>query len=236
MSDIDKLKEIIKNSKKIVCLTGAGISTESGIKDFRGKDGISNYNDIPIEVLLSHDYYENHTSEFFDYYRKCFDVLDKEPNVTHKFLKRLEDEGKLVGIITQNVDGLHSKAGNKKVIELHGSIYHNYCTDCGKEYSPEDVFKCKGIPTCKCGGIIKPSVVLYGEPLPGDEIWKANKATDEADTMIVLGTSLVVMPASMYAANFNGEHLVIINLDSTPYDSYADVVIHDKLSNVISKL
>ena len=236
MSNIDRLKDIINNSKRIAVFTGAGVSTESGIKDFRGKDGVSKYTDIPIEILLSHTYYEKHTKEFFDYYRKCFNCMDKEPNITHKFLKRLEDEGKLLGVITQNVDGLDRKAGIKKVYEIHGTIYKNHCTDCGKEYPPESIFNCEGVPSCKCGGIIKPDVVLYEEPLPTDMIMNANKTIHEADTLIVLGTSLMVYPAAGYVDMFRGDNLVIINMDSTPYDDMADVVIHDSLSDVISKL
>jgi NAD-dependent deacetylase len=236
MDNIEKLKEIINNSKRIVVFTGAGVSTESGIKDFRGKDGISKYTDIPIEILISDDYFYGHTEEFYTYYKKCFNCLDKEPNITHKYLKKLEDEGKLIGIITQNVDGLHSKAGSKNVLEIHGTIYKNRCISCGKEYTPEYVFDSDGVPKCECGGIVKPDVVLYGEPLPEDAVFTASKLVREADTMIVLGTSLQVMPASGFVTSFSGENLVIINYDSTPYDKAADLVIHDKLSNVISKL
>lgn len=236
MDKIEKLKEIIDNAKKIVVFTGAGISTESGIKDFRGKDGISKYTDIPIEILISDEYFYNHTEEFYEYYKKCFNCTDKLPNITHKYLKKLEDMGKLTGIITQNVDGLHPKAGNKNVLEIHGTIYKNRCLDCGKEYSAEYVFNSEGVPTCSCGGIIKPDVVLYGEPLPEEAVFEASRLVREADTMIVLGTSLQVMPASSYVASFNGENLVIINMDPTPFDGMADLVIHDKLSNVISKL
>ena len=236
MNEIEKLKEIIKNSKKIVVFTGAGVSTESGIKDFRGKDGISKYTDIPIEILISRSYFDYHTEEFFEYYKKCFNCLDKEPNITHKYLKKLEDEGKLIGIITQNVDGLHTKAGCKNVIEIHGTIYKNKCEECGEEYGPEFVFNSKGVPTCECGGIVKPEVVLYEEPLPRDAVFEASRLVQEADTMIVLGTSLQVYPASGYVTSFNGENLVIINYDSTPYDGAADLVIHGKLSDVISKL
>ncbi len=236
MDKIEKLKEIINNSKKIVVFTGAGVSTESGIKDFRGKDGVSKYTDIPIEILISRTYFYEHTEEFYEYYKKCFNCLDKEPNITHYYIKKLEDEGKLLGVITQNVDGLHSKAGCTKVLEIHGTIYKNRCLDCGKEYSAEYVFNSKGVPKCKCGGIIKPDVVLYEEPLPEKAVFEASRLVREADTMIVLGTSLQVMPASSYVTSFNGDNLVIINLDSTPFDGAADLVIHDKLSNVMEKL
>ena len=236
MNDIDRLKEIIDKAKKIVVFTGAGVSTESGIKDFRGKDGVSKYTDIPIEILISDEYFYRHTEEFYEYYKKCFNCLDKEPNVTHKYFKKLEDEGKVIGVITQNVDGLHTKAGSKNVLEIHGTIYKNRCLKCGKEYDADYVFNSKGVPTCSCGGTIKPDVVLYGEPLPEEAVFEASKLVKEADTMIVLGTSLQVMPASSYVANFNGENLVIINMDPTPFDNMADLVIHDKLSNVIGKL
>ena len=236
MDDITKLQEIIDKSKKIVVFTGAGVSTESGIKDFRGKDGVSKYSDIPIEILISHTYFVNNTEEFYKYYKLCFNCLDKEPNITHKYLKKLEDEGKLIGIITQNVDGLHTKAGSKNVCEIHGSIYKNTCVKCGKKYGPEDVFNSKGVPKCKCGGIIKPDVVLYEEALPYEEVVKADELVREADTLIVLGTSLVVYPAAAYVDRFTGDNLVIVNMDKTPYDREASLVIHDKLSNVISKL
>ena len=236
MIKIEKLKKIIAKSKKIVFFTGAGVSTESGIKDFRGKDGISKYTDIPIEILISKSYFYKHTLEFYDYYKKCFNCIDKKPNITHYFIKKLEDEGKVLGVITQNVDGLHYKAGSTNVVELHGTIYKNRCVDCGKEYTPQYVFNSEGIPKCTCGGIIKPDVVLYEESLPEKAIYEASKLVRDADTLIVLGTSLQVMPASSYVASFNGDNLVIINLDSTPFDQYADLVIHDKLSNVMEKL
>ncbi len=236
MNEVDKLKEAISKSNNIVCLTGAGVSTESGIKDFRGKDGISSYADLPLEVVLSSDYFYSNTEEFYEYYIKCFNCLDKEPNITHLFMKRLEDEGKLKGVITQNVDGLDTKAGIKNVIELHGSIYHNYCTECFKEYGPDAVFNSKGIPKCECGGVIKPHVVLYGESLPEGAIEKSVELLSKADLLIVLGTSLVVYPAAGLIRYFRGDTLAIINMDETPYDYSADIVIHDKLSNVINKL
>ena len=236
MDNIDRLKEIIDKSNKIVVMTGAGVSTESGIKDFRGKDGISKFSNIPVEILISHTYFIHNTEEFYKYYKLCFNCLDKEPNITHKYLKELEDKGKLLGIITQNVDGLHTKAGSKNVCEIHGSIYRNTCVECGKKYGPEDVFNAEGVPKCSCGGIIKPDVVLYEEQLPYDAVMKADELVREADTLIVLGTSLVVYPAAGYVERFLGDNLVIINMDKTPYDNDATLVIHDKLSNVIGKV
>ena len=236
MNDIDKLKIAIMKSNNIVCLTGAGVSTESGIKDFRGKDGISKYTDIPIEVLISRSYFDSNTEEFYEYYKKCFNCLDKEPNITHKFLKKLEKSGKLKAIITQNVDGLDVKAGCKNVLELHGSIYRNHCMKCGKSYTAEEVFNAKGVPKCSCKGIIKPDVVLYEEPLPDGIIDKAIEYIRNADLFLILGTSLVVYPAAGLVRYFKGDTLAIINYDETGYDYTADIVIHDKISNVIDKI
>ena len=236
MNDIDKLKIAIMKSNNIVCLTGAGVSTESGIKDFRGKDGISKYTDIPIEVLISRSYFDSNTEEFYEYYKKCFNCLDKEPNITHKFLKKLEKSGKLKAVITQNVDGLDVKAGCKNVLELHGSIYRNHCMKCGKSYTAEEVFNAKGVPKCSCKGIIKPDVVLYEEPLPDGIIDRAIEYIRNADLFLILGTSLVVYPAAGLVRYFKGDTLAIINYDETGYDYTSDIVIHDKLSNVIDKI
>ena len=236
MKKIDKLKEAIEKADNIVVLTGAGVSTESGIKDFRGKDGISKYTDIPIERLISRTYFNNFTSNFYEYYKKCFNCLDKKPNITHKFLKKLEDSGKLKAIITQNVDGLDIKAGCKNVLELHGSIYRNYCQKCGKKYDASYVFNAEDIPECSCGGIIKPDVVLYEEQLPEGIIERSIDYIRKADLLLVLGTSLVVYPAAGLVNYFRGDTLAIINYDETGYDEIADIVINDKLSNVIKKL
>lgn len=236
MDIIDELKKIIDKSNNIVVLTGAGVSTDSGIKDFRSKNGLENDSNIPMEILLSSEYFYNHTKDFYEFYKENFNCENIEPNITHKYLKKLEDEGKLKAIITQNIDGLHSKAGNKLVYELHGTTFSNHCIKCHKKYDAKAVFEADGIPICSCGGLIKPDVVLYGESLPMDALNESIKRTEEADLMIVLGSSLVVYPAAGIIDYFNGKNLVIINRDPTAYDRYATLVIHDSLKTVITEL
>ena len=239
MDKIQKLQKMIDESKNIVAFTGAGISTESGLKDFRSKDGLYNktnkYN-LPPEYLLSHDCFFNNTEIFYEYYKENLNVEGIKPNIAHTYLKHLEDNGKLKAVITQNIDGLHNDVGNKNVYEVHGTISKNTCTKCNKEYDKDTVFKSNGIPRCSCGGLIKPNVVLYGESLPEEEFSKSIDAITKADMLMVLGSSLTVYPASGLINYFKGKYLVIINLDETPYDSKADLVINDKLSNVFSKL
>ena len=233
---IDKLKKIIDESNNIVVFTGAGVGTESGLKDFRSSDGL--YKEKlkhPPEYYLSSDCFYNDTKEFFNYYRKNMNFLDAKPNIVHEFIKELEDKGKLKALITQNIDGLDRKAGIKNVYEIHGTIYKNYCIKCNKEYGPQEIFNSKDIPHCKCGGLIKPMVTLYGESLP-DSFDDAIYAVCNCDTLIVMGTSLTVNPASFLVNYFKGKNLVIINRDVTPYDNIADVVINDKLSDVIKKI
>lgn len=236
MDKVEELKKIINESNRIVVLTGAGVSTDSGIKDFRGKNGLSKEFDIPMEILLSSNYFYSHTEEFYKFYKEYFDASNIEPNITHKYLKKLEDDNKLSAIITQNIDGLHSKAGNKKVYELHGTTFKNHCIKCNKEYSSEYVFKSEGVPKCSCGGLIKPNVVLYGEMLPQDALEKSIDAVSHADLLLVLGSSLVVYPAAGLIDYFSGKNLVIINKDKTPYDRYANIVINDDLSKVFKEL
>lgn len=233
---IDKLQQMIDESNNIVFFGGAGVSTESGIKDFRSEDGLYKMKfKYPAEVMLSSQMFYNKTDEFYEFYKTYMNSLDIEPNITHKFLKKLEDCGKLSAIVTQNIDGLHQKAGSKTVYEIHGSTYRNYCIDCDKSYDAEYVFNSDGVPKCECGGIIKPDVVLYGEMLP--ECYNlAQYAISKADMLIVAGTSLTVEPAAGLVRLFQGKHLVIINRDSTNYDRYAELVINDSLKNVISKL
>lgn len=239
MNDIDTLKKMINESNNIVVFTGAGVSTESGLKDFRSSDGIYNleleYDRTP-EYMLSSKCFYNETNMFYDFYKKYMNSINVKPNITHKYLKKLEDSGKLKAIITQNIDGLHTKAGNKNVYEIHGTIYKNYCLNCNKEYDANYVFKSNGIPKCKCGGLIKPNVVLYGEMLPEDEYMNSLKAISNADMLLVLGTSLTVYPASSMINYFKGKYLVIINKDKTEYDYKADLVINKKLSEVFNKL
>ena len=237
MNNIDKLQEMINECNNIVFFGGAGVSTESGIPDFRSKDGLYNQKyDYPPEEILSHTFFINKTSEFYKFYRDKLNALKYEPNITHKFLAHLESNKKLKCIITQNIDGLHQKAGSKRVYELHGSIYRNYCTKCNKYYDADIVFNSKDIPKCECGGIIKPDVVLYEEPLDDNVIDESIDSILSADMLIVAGTSLTVFPACNLIRYFKGKYLVIINKDRTSSDSIADLVIHESLGDVFSKL
>ena len=234
---IEKLQEIIDNSKYLVFFGGAGVSTESGIKDFRSVDGLYNEKyDYPPEEILSHSFFINNTEEFYKFYRDKLNTLNIEPNITHKYLKTLENRGILKAIVTQNIDGLHEKAGSKKVLLLHGTTYQNFCMKCGKEYGPEIIFNKEEVPYCECGGLIKPNVVLYEEPLDESITTEAINHISKADTLIIAGTSLNVYPAASYIHYFHGKNLIIINRDNTSYDYIATMVIHDKLGNVFSKL
>lgn len=226
----------IKASKKTVFFGGAGVSTESGLKDFRSKDGLYNIKyKYPPEVMLSSKMFYDHTDEFYDFYKNYMNCLDVEPNITHKVLKKLEDKKLLSSIITQNIDGLHHKANSKKILELHGTVYLNHCLNCYKEYSGDFVFNSSGVPKCSCGGTIKPNVVLYGEILPNSfEI--AKKEIINADLLIVAGTSLTVEPAASLVRLFRGKHLVIINKERTSYDNVADLVIHDSIGKVFEEI
>ena len=236
MDDIKKLQDLIDKSNYIVFFGGAGVSTESGIKDFRGKNGLyKEKSKIPPEYMLSHTCLINDTDLFFDYYRNNMNLLERVPNITHKYLTKLEQNGKLKAIITQNIDGLHQKAGSKNILELHGTIYKNYCMNCGKNYSCDYIFKSDNIPRCSCGGIIRPDVVLYEESL-GESYSKALDFIRKADLLIVAGTSLTVEPASSMIRFFTGKSLVIINIDKTPYDNIADLVINKPLGEVFSSL
>ena len=237
MDKIDELVNMIKESKNIVVFTGAGASTDSGLKDFRSNDGLYKQNNgYSAEYLLSSDCFYRHPDDFFDYYRANFNCLNIKPNDTHKFIKRLEDMGKLDCVITQNIDGLHSKAGNKKVYEVHGTVYKNHCVKCDKDFDEKTIFKSKGIPRCECGGMIKPNVVLYGEMLPEEDYEKSIYYTSKADMMIVEGSSLTVYPACGLVELFRGKYLVIINNDKTPYDRLATLVINDNLAKISKEL
>lgn len=239
MNKIDELQKMIDNAYHIVFFGGAGVSTASGIKDFRGKNGLyreKDYpTDLPPEYMLSIDLFKSNPKIFFDFYKDKMNCLDAKPNVIHKYLAKLEKEKKLEAIITQNIDGLHQKAGSKNVLEIHGTVYKNHCIDCGKSYSAEYVFNSKGIPKCSCGGIIKPDVVLYGEQLPTSFV-VAMDYINKADLLIVAGTSLTVEPAASLVRMFAGKHLVIINGSLTAYEGKADLIIHDRLEDVFSKL
>ncbi len=230
-----ELEKIINENDDIIVFTGAGVGTESGLPDFRSSDGL--YNQVliyPPEYYLSSSCFYHDTETFYEYYRENMNFINSKPNIVHKFIKSLEDKGKLKALITQNIDGLDRKAGIKNVYEIHGTIYKNYCLKCNKEYGPEIVFKNKDIPRCSCGGLIKPMVTLYGESLP-DCFDEATDLVKHASTLIVMGTSLTVNPASYLVTLFKGKNLVIINKDKTPYDDLATLVIHDKLSNVFKK-
>ena len=237
----ERLKKIIDESDNIVFFGGAGVSTESNIPDFRSEKGLykakTEYGMSP-EEMISHSFFVNHTETFFDYYKKNLIYSDAKPNKAHRALAKLEAQGKLKAVVTQNIDGLHQMAGNKKVYELHGSVLRNYCMKCHQFYDLDyimDEYHCKGnVPICPvCGGIIKPDVVLYEEMLDEDCINKAVNAISKADTLIIGGTSLVVYPAAGFVRYFRGNHLVLINKQETPYDSHADLVIHDSIGKVM---
>lgn len=239
MNKIEKLQEIIYASDNIVFFGGAGVSTESGIPDFRSESGIfkslEKYGDTP-ERLISHSYYLEHTEEFFSYYKDCLIFPEAEPNSAHYTLARLEKEGKLKAIITQNIDGLHKKAGSKNVLELHGSVYRNYCEICKKEYDLNFILESEGIPHCTCGGIIKPDVVLYEEALDMNILNKSAQYIMSADTLIVGGTSLVVYPAAGLINYFKGKNLVLINKSKTDYDLLASLVINEAIGETLNKI
>ena len=233
---IRRLKELTDASDNIVFFGGAGVSTESGIPDFRSVDGLYHQKfKYPPETMLSHTFYETHTEEFYDFYRAKMLALDAQPNAAHRKLAEWERQGKLKAVITQNIDGLHQKAGSKKVYELHGSVLRNYCTRCGKFYSAEFVKNAPGIPRCSCGGIVKPDVVLYEESLDEQTIAGSVKAIQSADMLIVAGTSLTVYPAAGLINYYRGSRLVLINRDETPYDDRADLVLHESLGDVFSQ-
>lgn len=237
MKKIEELQKMIDEATKIVFFGGAGVSTESGIKDFRSIDGLYNENyKYPPEVILSHSFFINNPEEFYKFYKDKLNCLDALPNVTHKYLKKLESKGKKVTIVTQNIDGLHEKAKSNDVLLLHGSIYHNHCMRCQKSFDAEMVFESKGIPRCSCGGIIKPDVVLYEEALDEEIVTKAIKAIRECDLLIIAGTSLVVYPAASFVNYYRGNKLVIINKDDIAVMNKANLVIQDTLGNVFKNL
>ena len=237
MTNVEQLRQWIKESKTAVFFGGAGVSTESGIPDFRSVDGLySQKFEYPPEQIISHSFYVRKPEYFFRFYREKMLPLGFEPNVTHKVLAQLEKEGHLAAVVTQNIDGLHQKAGSKNVFELHGSVLRNYCVKCHKFYSAEFVRDAKGIPLCDCGGIVKPDVVLYEESLNQDTLAGAVSAIRRADLLIVGGTSLTVYPAAGLLQYYRGNRLVLINRDETPYDDYANLVFHDSLGKIFSQL
>lgn len=235
MEEIEKLRGMIKNSDKIVFFGGAGVSTESGIPDFRSVDGLYNQQwDYPPETILSHSFFMKKTEEFYRFYRAKMLCPNAEPNAAHLKLAQLEREGKLTAVVTQNIDGLHQAAGSKKVYELHGSVLRNYCMKCGKFHSVEFIINSTGVPTCECGGVVKPDVVLYEEGLDDSVVNGAVNAIAEADTLIIAGTSLNVYPAAGLVRYFRGNDLAIINMSPTGMDSSADLLICGRIGEVLS--
>ena len=234
---IKHFKHLVDESDNIVFFGGAGVSTESGIPDFRSKDGLYNQQyEYPPETILSHTFFVNNTDEFYRFYKDKMNSLKYEPNITHIKLAELENDGKIKAIITQNIDGLHQKAGSKTVYELHGSVLRNYCIKCSKFYSAEYVFNSKDIPRCSCGGIIKPDVVLYQEGLDDNTVTNSIIAIQNADLLIVAGTSLTVWPAAGLINYFKGRNLVLINRDVTSFAKNANLVITASLGNVFNEI
>ena len=237
MDKIRQLQDMINESNRIVFFGGAGVSTESNIPDFRSADGLykQKYRYSP-EQIVSHSFFMQHTEEFYDFYKEKMMFLDAKPNKAHLKLAELEAAGKLTAVITQNIDGLHQAAGSKNVLELHGSIHRNYCMRCKKQYSARFVKESKGIPTCDCGGTIRPDVVLYEEGLDNQIIQKSIRAISEADMLIIGGTSLVVYPAAGFIDYFHGKYLVLINKDATPRDVGATLTIHEPIGEVLDRI
>lgn len=240
----EKLKQYIEESNNIVFFGGAGVSTESGIPDFRSKDGLYNQHDIQFEkyqpeYLLSRECLYNNPKVFYEFYRQKMDTRDIEPNITHKILAKMEQMGKLKAIVTQNIDGLHQKAGSKNVFEIHGTTQRNYCSKCKMEYHPDFIFNTKeAIPKCECRGLIRPDVTLYGEELPSGAVSGALKAITNADCLIIGGTSLQVQPAASFISYFSGEHLIVINKEKVDVmlNDETDLMIVDSLGNVFGEI
>ncbi len=237
MGELETLKKWIDESNNIVFFGGAGVSTESGIPDFRSTDGLYHQKyDYPPETILSHTFFRKKTEEFFKFYRDKMLYLDAEPNAAHKKLAQWEEEGKLKAVITQNIDGQHQKAGSKTVLELHGSVLRNYCENCHTFYGVESIKKSEGIPKCDCGGIIKPDVVLYEEGLDNRTLSDAVNFIRNADILIIGGTSLAVYPAAGLIDYYQGNKLVLVNKTPTPRDSIADLVIQGSIGEIFSQL
>ncbi|MCH5254098.1 MAG: NAD-dependent protein deacylase [Lachnospiraceae bacterium] len=235
--EIERLKEIIQESNNIVFFGGAGVSTESGIPDFRSVDGLYNQKyDYPPETILSHTFYRRKTDEFYRFYRDKMLCLDAKPNTAHLKLAQWEKEGKVKAVITQNIDGLHQAAGSKVVLELHGSVLRNYCESCGKSYSAEYILNSEGVPTCSCGGGIKPDVVLYEEGLDQRTLQDAVRYISNADVLIIGGTSLAVYPAAGLIDYYSGNKLILINKTPTPRDGAADLVVQGSIGEIFGQL
>ena len=238
MEKVQQLQQKINAAHRIVFFGGAGVSTESGIPDFRSQDGLYHQQyDVPPETILSRTYFDRHPAEFYRFYRNKMICLTAKPNAAHKKLAELEQAGRLLAVVTQNIDGLHQMAGSRNVLELHGSVHRNICRSCGAVYDAEWVMMTNGIPHCdKCGGMVKPDVVLYEEALDEDNMSRALQYISEADTMIIGGTSLVVYPAAGLIRYFRGRKLVVINMSPTQSDSNADLLIADKIGDVLGSL
>ena len=237
MDEIKRLKELVDRSSRIVFFGGAGVSTESGIPDFRSTDGLYHQQwKYPPETILSHTFYVQHTEEFYRFYREKLLLPDARPNAAHRKLAWLEKEGKLTAVVTQNIDGLHQAAGSRKVYELHGSVLRNYCQKCGAFYDAEYIRTTQGVPRCRCGGVVKPDVVLYEEGLDSQTMRGATEAISQADLLIIGGTSLAVYPAAGLIDYFRGDALVVINKAPTPRDSQADLLIQGSIGEALSRL
>lgn len=234
MTPQEKLQELISGSDNIVFFGGAGVSTESGIPDFRSVDGLYHQKyAYPPEEILSHTFFVNHTEEFYRFYKDKMLCPDARPNQAHKKLAELEEKGKLRAVITQNIDGLHQMAGSRKVLELHGSVHRNYCQHCGKAYDASYMLHAEGIPRCSCGGVIKPDVVLYEEGLDNDILSESVERISEADMLIIGGTSLVVYPAAGLVNYYRGHKLVVINKSPTPMDRNADLLVQGSIGEIL---
>lgn len=237
MRELEQLKSWIAESNNIVFFGGAGVSTESGIPDFRSVDGLYNQQyDYPPETIISHSFYRRNPKEFYRFYKNKMLFPDAQPNAAHLALAKLEQQGKLKAVITQNIDGLHQAAGNKEVMELHGSVHRNYCTRCGKFHSLADIMAMDGVPYCECGGIIKPDVVLYEEGLDQKILQKSVSYIAHADVLIIGGTSLTVYPAAGLIDYYQGDKLVLINKSVTPMDGRADLVVSGRIGEVFSQI
>lgn len=234
---VSEFKKMIENSSNVVFFGGAGVSTESGIPDFRSVDGLYNQKwKYPPETILSRTFFSRDPEEYYRFHREKLVIENVKPNIAHIKLAELEAEGKLKAVITQNIDGLHQQAGSKNVLELHGSIFRAYCSRCRKPYPAEVINYGTGVPRCSCGGVIRPDIVLYEEPLDEDVMMSAIRYIRNADVLIVGGTSLNVYPAAGLINYYRGNKLVLINLSETPYDSYADLIIHEKIGQVFSQI
>ena len=237
MSGIQTLQQYIDEAKSIVFFGGAGVSTESGVPDFRSQDGLYHQQwKYPPETILSHRFFVTKTAEFYDFYQQKMLFLEVRPNAAHKKLAELEAAGKLSAVITQNIDGLHQAAGSKNVLELHGSVHRNYCTRCRKGYDARYMKDAVGIPLCDCGGVIKPDVVLYEESLDGYTLEKAVEALQKADLLLIGGTSLAVYPAAGLIQYFGGKRIVLLNRDVTPYDGRATLCIREPIGQVLEQI